>query len=714
MLRDIGFSTSDGWLLLFVGCAGIYLAFLMYRSRLKGMHRLLLGVRVVALVLLIGLLMEPILALTLHTQRLPLVALLIDDSESMKIADGNTPRFEVAKAVLADHALENLRDHARVTRFRFSDVLTPLREKEELTWTGRATDLASALDGLREQTMGEGLAAVVLISDGGQNLGGRPERAAVDLGAPVLAVGTGDPVAPKDVSIISAIIDPLGYVGKSFVMQVRVLSSGFEQVRDQVRVLLDDREVSAQTIALTDGEQTLEFEIRPERSGRHAFSVQIAAQAGERTVGNNRVVVSTDVLESRVRILILAGSPDADLGYLRRVLQEDANLEVEVLVRTVTAGWQKDVHRALRTLDERDIVALVNAPYKVLAGVPEQKIVAFVQKGGGLLALGGDAAFDDGYAHSALVDVLPVQFLKSSDTLQERAFALSFPDSRHPILRVSDDPLGDRDAWDALPPLLSYNRVGAAVSNATVLAYHPTERLDGKPMPVLAIRRVGAGKTAIVAYQTFWRHGLMMWGDGKTDAVARAFWKNMVRWLVTRDEVSRLKIMTEKPVYRSGEAVAVHASVFDHLLQPRSSARVLARVGDSLGVREVLLRDLGGGRYAGNLGRFPQGDYELQVQARADDGDLGTGTGRFTVGRYSLEYETVRMRAELLGDIATRSGGQYVRPGDLKAALDSLVLAPEPVVTHHRVRLWGHEWPLFFLAGLLVFEWTIRRRLGMV
>lgn len=714
MLRDIGFSISDGWLLLLVGCAGIYFAFLMYRSRLKGIHRLLLGVRVVALVLLIGLLMDPILALTLHTQRLPLVAVLIDDSESMKIADGDTARFEVAKAVLADPALRNLRDHARVMRFRFSDVLTPLQKEEELTWIGRATDLAGALDELREQTIGEGLAAVVLISDGGQNLGGRPERAVVDLGAPVIAVGMGDPVAPKDVSIVSAVIDPLGYVGRSLVMRVRVLSSGFERVRDQVRVLLNEREVSAQTIALADGEQALEFEIRPERSGRHVFSVQIAAQAGERTVGNNRVVVSTDVLESRVRILILAGSPSADLGYLRRVLQEDANLEVEVLVRTSMAGWQREVHRAIRTLDARDVVALINAPYDVLAGVPEQAIVSFVQKGGGLLALGGDTAFDGGYAHSVLADILPVQFLQSSDTFQERAFALSFPTSRHPILRVSDDPLGDRDAWDAMPPLLSYNRVGAAISNATVLAHHPIERVAGKPMPVLAIRRVGMGKTAIVAYQTFWRHGLMMWGDGKTDTVARTFWKNMVRWLVTRDEISRLKIMTEKPAYRSGEAVAVHASVFDHLSQPRSGARVLARVGDSSGVREVVLRDLGGGRYAGNLGPFPQGDYELQVQARADDGDLGTGTGRFTVGRYSLEYETVRMRAELLGDIAVRSGGKYVRPGDMKAALDSLVLVPEPVVTHHRLRLWGQEWPLFLMVGLLVFEWTIRRRLGMI
>ena len=710
MLRDIGLSVSDGWALACAGAVGMYLVFLMYRANFRGANRYLLVIRAAALLLLIGLLMQPILALTLHTQRRPLIALLIDDSESMQIADGDTARFEIANAVLDHPALKALGHRARVSQFRFSDALSPMRDGEAPTWGGRATDLAGALDGVREQTMGEGLAAVVLVSDGGQNLGGRPERAAEEIGVPVIAIGIGDPVAPKDVGIASAVIDPMGYVGKPLALRVRAFSFGFDRVRERVRVLFEGGEIAAKTIALTDGEQTVDFEIAPQRAGRHAFSISIAAQAGERAEANNRVVVSTEVLESRVRILILAGSPSADLGYLRRVLQSDDNMEVEVLVRALATGWATEVQRAMKTLNDRDVVALINAPYDALAGMPEREIVSFVQRGGGLLVIGGDAAFDDGYARSALADVLPVRVLAAPSAFREGAFALAFPDSRHPILRVSDDPLTDREAWDALPPLLSYNRVGAAVSNATVLAHHPTERADGDPMPLLAIRRVEAGKTAMVGFQTFWRHGLMMWGDGKTDAVARAFWKNVTRWLVTRDDMSRIKLTTEKTAYRSGEAVVVHARVFDALLQPRSGARVRAQVADGSGMREVALRDLGNGRYAGNLGRFPQGDYEYRVAA----GDLGTGTGHFTVGRYSLEYETVRMRAEMLGDIATRSGGQYARPSGLAAALDSVVLAPEPVVTHHRIGLWGQQWPLLALVGLLVIEWAVRRRLGMV
>ena len=476
MVRDFGISVSDGWLLALLGVAGIYLAFLVYRSGLQRVSRWLLVVRVVALVLLIGLLMAPVLEVTLQTQRLPLVALLVDDSESMRLSDGDTVRSEVAQQVLNNSAFEALSERARVARFRFSDVLTPMAEGESLTWAGRATDVAGALDGVREQTVGEGLAAVVLVSDGGQNLGGRPTRAAVDLGVPILSVGVGDPVAPVDVAIVSAVVDPLGYVGRALEMQVRVVSSGFDRVRDQIRVFIDGKEVAAKTVVLSDGEQTVAFELRPERPGRHAFSVEIAPQVGERTVVNNRVVVPAEVLKSRVRILMLSGSPSADLSYLRRVIESDSNLELDLLVRVQAAGWSREVQRVMRMVSEHDLVVLLNVPYKEIAGTSEQALVGFVEKGGGLLVIGGDAVFDGDYGLSSLANVLPVQFLRSVNTFVDDAFSLGFPKVRHPILRVSDDPLADLDAWDALPPLLAYNQVGGAVPDATVLAHHPTER----------------------------------------------------------------------------------------------------------------------------------------------------------------------------------------------------------------------------------------------
>ncbi|MBT3605572.1 MAG: hypothetical protein HN521_21115, partial [Candidatus Latescibacteria bacterium] len=326
------------------------------------------------------------------------------------------------------------------------------------------------------------------------------------------------------------------------------------------------------------------------------------------------------------------------------------------------------------------------------------------------------ASFDGAYAVSGVAEILPWRLSRSDETYQEALCSIVLPpgNRRHPVLRVSDDPLADEIAWQALPPLLAYNRVLGTVPQATVLAVHETERVNGKPMPIMAVMSVGQGKSMAIGFRTFWRHGLMMWGIGKNDAVSQAFWTNVVRWLVTPDDVSRIKITVDKPTYRSGEPVSIHAQVFDGLLEPLSGARVMASVSDSLGTREVILREEGSGRYGGGLGGFVQGDYAFEVKASQDGEDVGQTTGQFTVDRYSLEYETVRMNAELLKAVASSSGGQFLQPAELDDALESLDFAPEPIEVTYLGRLWGQQWPLWVLVGFFAIEWAVRRRRGMV
>ncbi|MBT4138743.1 MAG: hypothetical protein HOE48_12550, partial [Candidatus Latescibacteria bacterium] len=81
---------------------------------------------------------------------------------------------------------------------------------------------------------------------------------------------------------------------------------------------------------------------------------------------------------------------------------------------------------------------------------------------------------------------------------------------------------------------------------------------------------------------------------------------------------------------------------------------------------------------------------------------------------YSLEYETVRMNAELLKAVASSSGGQFLQPAELDDALESLDFAPEPIEVTYLGRLWGQQWPLWVLVGFFAIEWAVRRRRGMV
>ena len=65
---------------------------------------------------------------------------------------------------------------------------------------------------------------------------------------------------------------------------------------------------------------------------------------------------------------------------------------------------------------------------------------------------------------------------------------------------------------------------------------------------------------------------MMMWGIGKTDLVSQTFWRQAVRWLVTREDINRVRANAEKPIYRSGEPISIHVQVFDELLQPADGA----------------------------------------------------------------------------------------------------------------------------------------------
>jgi len=709
-IADVDLSLTDGLLLVLLVPLCLYLAYQLYRGRRHGApgSPWLMGLRIAAFLLMLALLVEPILALRITGRRRPLMAVLVDDSESMRTQDEGGVRHRTA-AVLAGRVRTFGSDAgARLVFYRFSEELEPVPGpvEDSLRWDGRATDIAGALDGLKQASLNEGLVAAVLISDGGHNHGGSPERAARELGVPVIAVGVGDLDPPVDVAVTSATVDPLGYTGQDLVVRAGLRASGLGGRARPITVREGSLTVAAQAVRLDDGEQQVSFTVRPDRAGRHVYRIGVAPQEGEASEANNSVLVTTEVLDSHRRVLIVGGRPSADLAYLRRLLSSDPNLEVHLATAVAGMGPSVDVRIALARLGDWDLVILVDVPFDVLAGEPAKALSAFLQRGGGLLVAGGPSAWNSGYASPGLAGLLPLRPLPEPSTYLTEPFQVVpyHSNARHPILRLSEDPIADQEAWAELPPLLACNRTLGATEGAVVLLVHGLERTGSGPLPLAAVLTVGRGKVLGVAFRTFWRHALMMWGVGKNDRVSRTFWTQAVRWLVTPEDSDRVKAATDKPVYRSGEIVTVRARVVNELQQPVTGARV----------RLVSADTEGGGRYVGTLSAGDQGEHAFGVQATSGDDVIGSAAGRFTVGRYSLEYEDVRMNAELLRAVASASAGAFATPDSLEAALASVPLNPQVVGRDHRWRLWGHIWPLFVLVLLLAVEWTVRRSRGMI
>ena len=690
---DLVFTHGPALLLLLV--ANMWLVYRAFRG--SGGVRFLFWVRTGVVVVLLLVLGEPLLSLNYGATRKPLLAILVDDSESLKIASGDRTRLEVIREVLADPAWSRLANRARIHWFGVDVEAREIEGPHALRFDGAGTDLAEGLGTVGKEMSKEGLVGVVLISDGAHNLGVSPETVAGDLGVPVHTVVIGAEGVPADLSLTWWGTEPLGYVGQPLTFDVTLRASGPVGAREAIVVRADGNQVGRQVLDIAPGEQTVHIEVVPDRPGIVEYEVATPEISGEVELRNNRVVIRTRVLDARARVL-MAGPPSADLAYLRRTIEADSNFAVDAFP-VLRSGLPPRLKRALTRLDDVDVVILHDLSLPLYG----QILTDYVHKGGGLLVVGGrGSALSE---PNDLDAVLPAR----GASFEARPLGVDLPDlaMSHPIVR-NGRAGADSDVWRSLPPLTGLNPLSEIRRNARVLLESNATR-----DPISVVSQVGAGKVMVFAGRAYWRFGLMSLGYNRVSDAPAAFWRAGLRWLSTREDVSRLRAETDRSLYRSGEPIEFRAQLFDALLEPVDGARVEVEF-DGTASRSTTLRSLGGGGYGGRVRGLPQGSHTYRVTARRAGEELGSLVDTLTVGRYSLEFENLSVGQSLMAAVSSTSGGRAIGEGEVGAALDSLVLSPQPYRVSVRQRLWGRAWPFWLAVLALCAEWAWRRRRGMV
>jgi uncharacterized membrane protein len=159
-------------------------------------------------------------------------------------------------------------------------------------------------------------------------------------------------------------------------------------------------------------------------------------------------------------------------------------------------------------------------------------VAEFVQRGGGLLMIGGYLSFTgiDGkgrYGMSPLADPLPVTMLVHDDRVERsEGLDVELCEPQHPALGGTPSP------W---PPLLGYNRL-IAKPDATVVARSGED-------PMLVVRGYGQGRTAAFASDLapHWAsQQFMEWPH-----YAR-LWTSIVSWVAGADNGARPGAASEK------------------------------------------------------------------------------------------------------------------------------------------------------------------------
>src|SRR5216117_804203 len=162
---------SPAWFILFViaAAAGAYYAY-RYVARDKYSVGLVV-LRAMTFSVVVFIFLRPVLNISTVLPQESYLAVVIDNSESMKIKDdGQISRAEqLQKQFEATNFFKRLNDKFKVRTYRFDTAAERIERPDQMTFAGKRTRIESATDLLHQELGTVPLSGVVLITDGVDN-----------------------------------------------------------------------------------------------------------------------------------------------------------------------------------------------------------------------------------------------------------------------------------------------------------------------------------------------------------------------------------------------------------------------------------------------------------------------------------------------------------------------------------------------------------------
>lgn len=615
------------------------------------------------------------------------------------------------------------------------------------------TDLSQGLAPFNTGVAGQTpLIGVVLLTDGRDNAGRDPVGAASRLGfsrAPVYAVLVGSELRPKDIAIASVDFPQTAFKQDRPILKATINISGFEN--RPLTVVLEEKgkEPVSKTVQSIDRAATVEFDLDAETVGRREYTLRTDVQEGETRDDNNEKSFAMNVVDDKVRVLLLEGEARWEFRFIDNALMRDERVEVKkVVFDQPYMGVLQDTFFP-RTLDLPEQPGdLANSPFAepdlVIigdvspAGLPDngwkllEKYVA--ESGGTLVMIAGKNHMPLGHRSEIVARLLPMTNLQptnitgaaSTGSPRERGFHLHLTTEgvREPMLHFDADPAANQQIWQSLPGFL-WGLLGEAKPGATVLAYaalpdqRPTLEAERKNA-VIAHQHYGFGQVLWIGVDSTWR-----WRHRAGDRYHHRFWGQVGRWAADNRAAAGnevVKFGPDRSDIEVGEDAVIRARWTQQFLKrhPELKAKAqVSRIGDDADDRpfstiELVPEENRPLQFEGRLVSLPSGQYRVRlVVDGADVGDEEIEATLYVHEPLTLELSDLSANRDLLDELANVSRGRVFYPDEVHE-IPKLFEDPKTAsTTREEKRLWDKWYMLVLFFGLLTSEWVVRKLNGL-
>jgi uncharacterized membrane protein len=572
----------------------------------------------------------------------------------------------------------------------------------------------------------------VVLTDGQHNAGDSPEEFAQglhDAVVPIFPVGYGSEIPPADLALTNVIAPEAIFAGDR-AEGALVLQDSMPADLPALASISFQSKILWQQAFTTNG--------RGERQIEFSFPVKALADAGDvkqtlrllnikaeltgpeagadKITDNNSRVLALHLLTRKRRVLILDGRPRWETRYLKNHFDRDERWQVTAAFDDGSTSAVSEIQKAFPKKKEDmlgyDLIVLGDLRPDALKPEQQEMLADFVtQRGGGLIMIDGRRHHLRDWITTKAASLLPVTWNDFANADPGLSFSLSAEGKNLEALRLSDSASGNPSFWRKLPRV---NWVASAkpLPGTMVLA---DASADGKKQyPVLVWRRLGAGSVLWMGTDEFWR-----WRYEVADQNHQRFWMQLASWIAAPPflvENDRVSLGTDRLRYQESDSAELRVRLRDAkgdiVTDAKPRAHVL-RNGLEIASVEMEPDPAHGGVFRAVTGALPSGDYHITVsEGGAPAGDVRLA---FRVeSRANQEWGQLNLNRALLEGMAARSGGRFLREGDLAQLPDLLQMLDHQETRMKETLLWSSWWWFAAVIALLTAEWLLRKKWRLV
>lgn len=626
--------------------------------------------RFLASSLILLLLLSPSLRRVTNTVEPPVVALIIDDSQSVV---GRNPDKESVLEIVETMVSQLSDDAIEVAVVSLSD---------SLNFNATTTNLNQLIKKAEKQLEDRNLKTSVLLSDGIFNSGSSPLYSSYL--HPIYTLGAGDTIPPRDVSISRTQYNKVTFKDNETPIRLEIRQDGYDNRSILIRLTEKGVPIEQKNVRLTSSIQEVEFILPlPEEGLRHLVAT-VDLLEGESTNTNNVSNIFMEVIDGRQKVLLVAQAPHPDVKAIRSALNKTGNYEADVYIPEINDEKPSDSY---------DVVIFHGAFASGINYTPKGNpgIWYILSNESSIVSSNRALPYLDIERRGARPDKVAGAFNQNFSKFKIDEVS-AFED--YPPIEV---PFGNYKLSGPVEVLM-YQKLGSVTTNK----------------PLMVVYDDGATKSAALMGQNIWQWKLQEAALRGEANQFENFITKTIQFLAVSNDKKQFRFAPRSTSFSNLESVVFDAEVYNDIYERIYGNDIAITITSESG--EEAYFDFTDSEYNATFRSpvFNTGIYRYEATTQFGNKQFAE-KGEFLVRNINREYLDLTANHRLLKNLANKTGGSFASMDNWQVLLDALrsqewkaSIKSEENLTP-LFRAWWWYFAIFLLFSV---EWFLRKYWG--